>query len=313
MHNSKLPARSVCASSSVDRTCKNQKTRYMSSPGGAKRTAELEKSLAAPPAPRAEDSNRAGGDLPETYGRNRLVMLVVDPHLVHTYWEVTPQRLAEARETLGSTGSSRAVLRFYHAAAGGAQASPADPFDVAVDVQSRNWYVHLWSPDKSYYAELGLKSDVGNFVPLVRSNMIRTPRAWPVMQVAEHFMRVDSVEPRVEPVPPPAFLRPHRERPVASVNLPAAEAPLESTPVPAVLSSAPLNSEQIMKEKLAGRFFVQPALRVQPQVRQWSLVESPSAESPSVQGWDVNLTGLAEQRFVAGIFSHAPRKTTDKA
>src|SRR6266851_6561361 len=35
---------------------------------------------------------------PASGGRTRLVMLVVDPYRVHTYWEVTPDALEEAEK-----------------------------------------------------------------------------------------------------------------------------------------------------------------------------------------------------------------------
>lgn len=270
------------------------------------------------PATRVDAPNRNAGALPETYGRNRLVMLVVDPNQVHTYWEVTPQKLAEAREVVGAAGSRPAVLRFYDAASAGAQGSTADPFDVAVDLQSRNWYVHLWSPDRSYYAELGLKSDTGQFFPLAKSNIVRTPRAWPVMHVEEHFMRVDSVEQRAEPVSPPAFVRPHRDRSFASSdqsfmsrNRPAAQVPFGTTSNSQVHSPTRINSEEIMKRKLADLF----AVRLEP--RRGSPVQEvlPAQDAdPNLTALaDPNLTALAEKHFVTGIFSRAPKKTTGKA
>src|SRR5574341_1912919 len=32
------------------------------------------------------------GVLPESYGKTRVVLLVVDPKLVHAYWEVAPEK-----------------------------------------------------------------------------------------------------------------------------------------------------------------------------------------------------------------------------
>lgn len=265
---------------------------------------------------RVDESNRVDRDLPQAYGRNRLVMMVVDPRQVHAYWEVTPQKLAESREMLGSAGLFPAVLRFYDTAAfGSAQASPSS-FDVPVDLQSRNWYVHLWSPDKSYYAELGLKHDTGQFVPLAKSNVVRTPRALPVVQVEEHFMSVDSVQLRAERISPPAFVRPHRDRPSTSGDQPltssdqhfksseqrGAQSPLGFPPASEVRPPARINSEEIMKGKLAELFAVRLASYGRSQVQ----------EASTAQASDCNLTDLVEEHFHAGIFSHPPRKTTDE-
>lgn len=253
-----------------------------------------------------DGSNRNDAGLPETYGRDRLVMLVVDPHRVHTYWEVTAQRLAEAQKTMGSSALPPAVLRF-HGSAG--RAAPADSFDVPVNLQSRNWYVHLWSPDRSYYAELGLKSDSGQFVSLARSNEVRTPRAWPVMQVKEHFMQVDPVQQRAEPVLPPAFVRPAREQPVASMVQPpisgdqsALQNPVAAPPISGFLPPARINSEEIVKRRLTELLAFRLTFHRQPQTQQGSPAETA----------DSNLADLAEKYFVAGIFSRPATKTADK-
>lgn len=256
----------------------------------------------------AGEPNLGDRDLPRTYGRTRLVMLVVDASTVHAYWEVTPDKLAQAsKESMGSPGSPASVLRFYKsAAAGHSEGTPsADWFDVAVDLQSRNWYVHLWSPDRSYYAELGLKSDIGRFVPLARSNVVRTPRVWPVMHVQEHFMRVASLEPHAELVSPPAFVPPRSIQPsfpLKEVNPPAAESSVGTPPPSEIRPPARIDSEHIMKGKLAGLFAAQVA----------PFERSQGQEVSSVQGSDSSLTVVAEQHFVTGIFSHAPRNTADK-
>jgi hypothetical protein len=152
------------------------------------------------------------GELPDSYGRTRLVVLAVGPYRVHAYWEVRPDELAEARTRLGDRQhSARVVLRFHDTLAGRAtEQGTARCFDVEVDLQSRNWFVDLWSADKTYYADIGLKGDGGQFVPLARSNLVRTPRAWPVSEVGEYFMSVEPGQQRGESVPPPAYVKPPR-------------------------------------------------------------------------------------------------------
>jgi len=122
--------------------------------------------------------------LPETYGKTRLVLLPVDPCLIRTYGEVAPEQLKEA------------TLRFY-------RSKPLDYFDVPVDLQSRKWYVHLWRPEESLYADLLLKRNDGTLVSLVRSRVIHMPPAQPKMSIEQHFMRVEPAERRAEIVPPP--------------------------------------------------------------------------------------------------------------
>jgi uncharacterized protein DUF4912 len=150
------------------------------------------------------------GELPETYGRTKVVAMVVSPYLVHVYWDLSAKDQAQ---------SGAACLRFHDATAGGS-------FDVNVDLGARNWYVHLWSPEKRYSVELGLqRADV--FQPLARSNPIETPRAWPVSDVAQ-------VSEPPKPAPPAAAEQ--AEQPITGAPAPpaqpAAEQPITAAPAP---------------------------------------------------------------------------------
>lgn len=125
--------------------------------------------------------------------------MVVNPYLVHAYWDVDLTRLPAT--------TSSAALRFHDVS----QPFAPDTFDVEVDLRARNWYVDLWGPARSYYAELGTKTAAGDFTPIVRSNSLETPRAWPM---------ADTDSERREGVPQadrPVFLTP------ADLSLPAAE------------------------------------------------------------------------------------------
>lgn len=144
-----------------------------------RRFLEVPKPEAAPaPRPVGED-----GELPESYERNRVVLMVVSPYLVHAYWDLERKQ----------TTSQPACLRFHDTTAG----QPASSFDVPVNLPARNWYVHLWGPARQYHVELGILA-VGGFEALARSNTIETPRAWPVAEVRERFLRVEEGVARVK-------------------------------------------------------------------------------------------------------------------
>src|SRR5438552_6032799 len=65
-------------------------------------------------------------NLPESYGKTRLVVLAVDPYLIHAYWEIAPPELDEASR---HAGKSKAVLRFTK---GTNQDDHADWFNVDI-------------------------------------------------------------------------------------------------------------------------------------------------------------------------------------
>jgi hypothetical protein len=138
------------------------------------------------------------GELPTSYGRNRLVLLPVDPYLLYAYWELA----GDAPPTAGA----RPVLRF--------EETPGRPFDVEVDLAAGNWYVHLWSAGKSYRAELGVRSEDGAFVSLAHSNTVQTPSAGPAPQLSvPHPPEEPSAD---DDEPPPAVEAPPRPAPPAT-------------------------------------------------------------------------------------------------
>ena len=159
------------------------------------------------------------GDLPEWPGPPKVTLLAVDPYLVHVYWDFDLAKLPP--------DTTAAVLRFYDA---------ATHFDVDVDLRTRNWYVPLWSPAKTYYADLGAITAAGQFIPLVRSNTIQTPRAWPAAEVEYRFVSGAAASPRSDesdlPQIPPFLSRhagileitPHAGACPTTVESPAAKA-----------------------------------------------------------------------------------------
>jgi hypothetical protein len=122
-------------------------------------------------------------------------LLPVDPYLIHAYWEIVGEDLEALRSRLGSAGGqAKPVLRFYDITYILFDGNNAHGFfDVEIDPGARNWYVHLWSPEKSYCADLGLKTPEGRFFPLRRSNVAQTPAAWPSIRQEERYMPVGPI------------------------------------------------------------------------------------------------------------------------
>lgn len=70
------------------------------------------------------------------------------------------------------------MLRVYDTTGGS-----SSYFDVPVYPSSKSWYIHLWTPERCYCAELGVSQEDGGFTSLARSNTIQTPRAWPAAAI----------------------------------------------------------------------------------------------------------------------------------
>jgi len=131
-------------------------------------------------------------DLYEEYCKSRVVLLPVGPYLIHAYWDVTGNDIEKAKQQLGDDyGQSWTVLRFYDVTNIIYDGTNAHSFfDVDIDLQAKDWYVDLWSSDKSYFVDLGFKTGDGFFLSLARSSIVKIPCSRPAPKVDEHYMLV---------------------------------------------------------------------------------------------------------------------------
>jgi len=135
------------------------------------------RTVKAVPARTAPASNgipsRRYDDLPWSYGETELVLMPVDPFHIYAYWDFSPKDWEAVRAR-----RQPVVLRVYDVTMiqfDGANAH--SHFDIPVSLEAQNWYVDLWSAEKSLCAELGRLRPDGSFERIVRSNVIQTPRA----------------------------------------------------------------------------------------------------------------------------------------
>ena len=105
-----------------------------------------------------------------------------DPWWLFAFWEITP---ATREAALAARSERRPIRRVPCCACStsrfvdprGSNASLS--FDVEVPRERESWYVNVGRPAASYCAEIGLRTASGHFLPLVRSNVVVTPRATP--------------------------------------------------------------------------------------------------------------------------------------
>jgi hypothetical protein len=192
-----------------------------------------------------------------------LVLMAVDPYLVYAYW----RGVHGAHEP-----DSQATLRFR-------DMSDQSSFDVDVDLGARGWYVRLWSPERTYVAELGFRRADGAFLALASSNVVGTPPAWPRRKAAEAATLV------APDVPRPA----KRRKAAANVELASPPAAAEAVFEPEIPAPALSEVEPAELEALSDEAFV-------------------PASSP-----DADLTGLSESKYTSGVPSSGarPRRAPD--
>jgi hypothetical protein len=220
-----------------------------------------------------------------TQGKMQLVLLVVDPYLVHAYWEISP----EIREAINLAGKTKGVLRFYRDGERAGEDMFHQSFDIEIDLQSGNWYVRLWNPEESLCADLALKRDDGTLLTLARSQVVHMPRVRPATAIDQHFMRVETTERRADIVPPP---------------------PVEHDPARVSASEPhmgpiirPINSAEIVRELLKN---VYASVQWSPSRREPE-GEEISTPPPAETGTD--LTAMAEKNLPSGLSSGVLQKS----
>lgn len=106
-------------------------------------------------------------NLPFEYGKNRVILLVVDPKFVFVYWEVQNDKLHEAITSIGH--NAKLTLRFHNI-------DTNHSWDVIIYERVGNWYLRLDHPEQNLTVEIGMKNDRGDFYTIARSNQLRLPR-----------------------------------------------------------------------------------------------------------------------------------------
>jgi hypothetical protein len=130
---------------------------------------------------------------PETYGVNRVRLLVKDPEWLFAHWDMDAGVMAAVRRDLGERAMalSRLTLRVFDPVDGGQTT-------ILLPKGARGWYIRADLTPRSYRAELGLTLPTGEFRALAASNVVGTPRVGPSRQAARGRVRFDRSGRHVE-------------------------------------------------------------------------------------------------------------------
>jgi hypothetical protein len=123
---------------------------------------------------------------PETYGVNRVRLLVKDPEWLFAHWDMDPGVMAAVRRDLGERAMalSRLTLRVFDPVDGGQTT-------ILLPKGARGWYIRADETPRTYRAELGLTLTTGEFRALAASNVVGTPRVGPARRPAQGRVRFD--------------------------------------------------------------------------------------------------------------------------
>ncbi len=109
----------------------------------------------------------SGGELPESYGTQKLFLTARDPHWLYANWDLT----AEQQKQLNTASTDgHLILRIY---TGKIEGHPA--YEIHVHPESRHWFAHVERAGHSYAAELGYYSALGKWTRVAVSSGTLTP------------------------------------------------------------------------------------------------------------------------------------------
>ncbi|MDE5119292.1 MAG: DUF4912 domain-containing protein, partial [Trichodesmium sp. St19_bin1] len=132
-------------------------------------------------------TNEGLTDLPNGYGKSRIVLMPRDPEWAYAYWDIPN----ELKEELRRQGGQQLALRIY------------DVTDINLDYQSphsiqeypcdelaREWYIPIPVSDRDYTVEIGYRCTDGRWLVLARSERVNIPPVYPSDWIDEQFITV---------------------------------------------------------------------------------------------------------------------------
>lgn len=131
------------------------------------------------------------GELPEGYGRSRIVLLPRDPHWAYAYWDIPN----EAKESLRQQGGQQLTLRLIDVTdldpdLGSGSSGSSTTQEYPCTEVAREWYLPIPVSDRFYEVEIGYRTAAGEWLGLARSAAITVPPSHPSDWIQDQFVSV---------------------------------------------------------------------------------------------------------------------------
>ncbi len=139
--------------------------------------------------------------VPWGYGYDRITAMVVNPHTLFIYWELTDQAIEAARREVGPAGVESWInLRVYDVSGRIFDGTNAHSYaDYKVDRNDRQWFVEVNKPGSTAIVDVGVKSIEGYFVKITRSGRADFPRHGRAPEAPVEWLTVRTAAGEVEP------------------------------------------------------------------------------------------------------------------
>ncbi len=114
-------------------------------------------------------------ELPYSYNFHKLGFLVVNPYWIYAYWEIKEEVRNDLIKKYGSEiiNPDRLFLKVYEITNEG---NINCLNEIKINSFKGNWFININRPESKFVVKLGFKDFNNNFIEILSSNVIKTPR-----------------------------------------------------------------------------------------------------------------------------------------
>ncbi len=133
-------------------------------------------------------------EIPSIYNDTKIVLMVRDPYWLYTYWSVNQSAIDYISGNFQQWNQIPLILRVYDITeVQNFDGSSSNYFfDIHVNQDTNNWYIHVGGPNRSFCVDLGFIQQNGAFYTIARSNIVTTPRDNVSEIVDEEWMSIEE-------------------------------------------------------------------------------------------------------------------------
>ena len=132
-------------------------------------------------------------DIPQNYNDTQIILMVRDPYWLYSYWNVNSETRTQLRKTTSNWDETPLILRVYDITDVDFNGYNSNYyFDINLNRESNNWYIHVGNPNRSFCVDLGFIQDNGVFYTIARSNVVTTPRDNVSEVIDEEWMIIEE-------------------------------------------------------------------------------------------------------------------------
>ncbi|NRF90421.1 DUF4912 domain-containing protein [Paenibacillus frigoriresistens] len=108
--------------------------------------------------------------------RDTLYLLIQSPTVLFAYWQLSSRKMSMIQEHFDKDWKAlQPTLRFYHVTNLPIDSCQAESISELHLPPGESCFLSGFHPGQSYFADLGIVNEQGQFLPLLRSNTIQTP------------------------------------------------------------------------------------------------------------------------------------------